>query len=219
MQCEFLAVSLKHSTVSFLTGLPLHLVSLPYLLRALSHLEGPISWSEVEASTFTKLSAFMIIHTVFTTTISGGVLEELSSIIQNPLRTIDLLANSLPVQSTFFMQLVFADTFSFLFMELLRPVPILHSLLRYCVGPNLTEKERRRMSFFFRPLSEPYPSLRSYNMASISVLYFMILMVRAAKFCLLNWLKLSSHHFSTFCLTFRVPYRSTKRSLLSVPYS
>jgi hypothetical protein len=36
--------------------------------------------------------------------ISGGILQELSQMISNPASIIDLLANSLPSQATYFMQ-------------------------------------------------------------------------------------------------------------------
>ena len=56
--------------------------------------EGPVSGSVVEASLFVKLSAFMIIQTFFVSAISGGLMEEISGILNDPLSTIDLLATS-----------------------------------------------------------------------------------------------------------------------------
>jgi hypothetical protein len=67
-------------------------------------LEFPISGSLLEPSMFTKLAAFMIIQTFFVAAISGSVTKEISNIISNPTSIIDLLANSLPAQSTFFIQ-------------------------------------------------------------------------------------------------------------------
>jgi hypothetical protein len=67
-------------------------------------LEFPISGSIVEASMFIKLAAFMIIQTFFVSAISGSVTKEISNIISDPASIIDLLANTLPAQSTFFIQ-------------------------------------------------------------------------------------------------------------------
>ena len=78
---------------------------LPIFLEKFAELEGPISGAMVEASLFVKLSAFMIIQTFFVSALSGAVLQELTDIIDDPLSVVDLLASSLPIQATFFMQL------------------------------------------------------------------------------------------------------------------
>jgi hypothetical protein len=77
---------------------------LPFILEILTMFEGPISGAVVEASLFTKLAAFMIIQTFFVSAISGGLLQQISGIISDPLSIIDLLATSLPSQSTYFIQ-------------------------------------------------------------------------------------------------------------------
>jgi hypothetical protein len=73
-------------------------------------LEFPISGSLLEPSLFVKLAAFMIIQTFFVTAISGSVTKEISNIISDPLSIIDLLANTLPAQSTFFVQVRISTT-------------------------------------------------------------------------------------------------------------
>jgi hypothetical protein len=77
---------------------------LPIILEAVTMLEYPISGSLLEPSLFVKLAAFMIIQTFFVSAISGSVTKEISNIIEDPLSIIDLLANSLPAQSTYFIQ-------------------------------------------------------------------------------------------------------------------
>jgi len=71
---------------------------LPVILEVFSMLEGPVSSSVVEASLFTKLAAFMIIQTFFVSAVSGGLLQEISGIIEDPWSIISLLAVSLPSQ-------------------------------------------------------------------------------------------------------------------------
>jgi hypothetical protein len=83
---------------------------LPIILEKVTMLEFPISGSLLEPSLFIKLSAFMIIQTFFVSAISGSVTKEISNIISDPLSIIDLLANSLPAQSTFFIQVRISAT-------------------------------------------------------------------------------------------------------------
>jgi hypothetical protein len=84
---------------------------LKIILEYLSMFEGPISGAVVQASLFGKLAVFMIIQTFFVTAISGGLLSTLSDLIEQPTEIINLLANSLPTQSTFFIQILLVDTF------------------------------------------------------------------------------------------------------------
>jgi hypothetical protein len=53
---------------------------------------------------FIKLATFMIIQTFFVSAVSGSITKEISNIIDDPTSIIDLLANTLPAQSTLFIQ-------------------------------------------------------------------------------------------------------------------
>ena len=98
--------------------------------------------------------------------------------IEYPTLIVSTLATALPAQATYFMQisfatLVFTGEPSFLFcfdtvianshlpilivggMELLRLYPIIMAILRSFIGPRLTEKEKRKTFFWFRPLYDP----------------------------------------------------------------
>lgn len=55
--------------------------------------EGPVSSSVVEASLFVKLAAFMIIQTFFVSAVSGGLLQEISNIIENPTKISEYYTN------------------------------------------------------------------------------------------------------------------------------
>lgn len=61
-------------------------------LMPFSH-EGPVSSSVVEASLFVKLAAFMIIQTFFVSAVSGGLLQEISNIIENPTKISEYYTN------------------------------------------------------------------------------------------------------------------------------
>jgi hypothetical protein len=112
-QVPFLGVWIEKAPwlVDFLATLaPLLLIVvnslLPIILEFFSSLEGPVSGAVLSASTFTKLAAFMIIQTFFVSAISGGIWQELSNIASNPTLAVDLLASSLPGQSTYFLQIL-----------------------------------------------------------------------------------------------------------------
>ena len=104
-------------------------------------------------------------------------MEEINGIFNDPLSSIDLLANSLPSRSTFFMQLAFVATVKFIIFENLRVIALVTALLRRCIGPRLTEKQRQTTFMGLRPLADPTEFEHASNMSEITVLYFMILLV------------------------------------------
>ena len=130
-------------------------VLLPEFLKVFATWEGHVSSAVVEGSLFLKLSAFMIIQTFFVSAISGSIWAELTNMIKNPEKIIDLLSTSLPSQSAYFMQIMFAATFLIQAVELLRLYPLACALIRRFVGPNATEKERRKTWLYIYTLEEP----------------------------------------------------------------
>jgi calcium permeable stress-gated cation channel len=152
---------------------------LPTILKSFCLLEGQISGATIEASLFSKLCAFMIIQTFFVSAISGGILQELANIIDSPKSIISLLAKSLPQQSTYFLQILIVYTTVTIGLEMLRVLDIVFAFIRRFVGPNLTEKERKRPFIIFRPLDNP----NNFSHASFTaqmVLYMTVLMVYAS---------------------------------------
>ena len=125
------------------------------MLGFVTTFEGLVSGALLEASLFQKLSAFMIIQTFFVSALSGGILAEISSLLENPKAIVDLLAKSLPAQSTFFVQMSVAMTVTTFGVEGLRIVPVVLSTLRRFIGPRLTAKERDTTFVGLRPLCDP----------------------------------------------------------------
>ena len=134
---------------------------LPIILLQISTLEGLVSGSLLEASLFQKLAAFNIIQTFFVSALSGSILKELSSLIDDPTSIVELLGRALPAQSTFFLQLTLVQTVTIFAMEGLRIKPILFAIIRKYVGPRLTEKERSQSFLIFRPLN----AVKEFDMA------------------------------------------------------
>jgi hypothetical protein len=103
---------------------------------------------------------------------------EISNMIENPESIIDLLANSLPAQSSYFMQILLATTFLIQSLEFLRVYQLGMAFLRHCVGPNLTKSERRRTWAGINSLEEPPEFWHAETFAQI-ILYFMVFFVYA----------------------------------------
>lgn len=91
---------------------------------------------------------------------------------------IDLLANSLPKQSTYFIQILLVDTSVSLSVELLRVSALAQAAIRSLVGPNLTEKERQTTWMGIRPLADP-SEFGHADLMAITVLYFVVYFVYA----------------------------------------
>lgn len=149
---------------------------LPVILKYFAQWEGHISSPRLEASLFRKLAAFQIIQTFFISTISGSITSELANMIDNPEIIVELLANSLPTQSSYFIQLMFVFTFFFHGLELLRVIPLGYALVRRFVGPNLTSKERQRKWKFLYSLEDP-PDFWHAETFSQIVLFYVVFFV------------------------------------------
>ena len=154
-------------------------VFLPGFLKVFATWEGHVSSAIVEGSLFLKLSAFMIIQTFFVSAISGSILNELTDMLRNPQEVVSLLSTSLPSQSSYFVQIMFAATFLIQGVELLRLYPLGCALLRRFVGPNATKKERRKTWLYIYTLEEPPEFWHAETFAQIQILYVMVLLVYA----------------------------------------
>jgi hypothetical protein len=148
-------------------------ILLTVFLRLFSSFEGLISGSAIDASLFTKLGWFMIIQNFFVVALAGGLLSAYSNLVEDPLSAVDLLANSLPAQSTLFIQIVVVNVLLSLALELLRVAPIVIAWIRGMFGPGLTSKEKNTTWFGLRPLSDPSPFSHPY-VSAWTVLYFMV---------------------------------------------
>ncbi|CAB9506136.1 CSC1-like protein [Seminavis robusta] len=144
---------------------------LPVILEFATNFEGSISGSIVQSSLFTKLASFTIIQTFFVSAISGSIYEEIQKFVQTPGTIVELLATSLPTQSTFFIQMSFVSTFSTWFSEGLGVARIGKGILRSWVGPQLTDRERQKHLWGLRPLSDPEDFPYADNMAALVLLY------------------------------------------------
>lgn len=74
------------------------------------------------------------------------------------------------------MQIMLVDTFIGLSTELLRVIPLSMAVMRRCIGPNLTEKERNTVYMGLRPLADPW-EFEHAQVFGEAILYFMVFFV------------------------------------------
>lgn len=148
-------------------------VLLPEFLKWFAAWEGHISSSALEAAWFVKYAAFVLVQTFFISAISGSISAELSNMLNEPDQIITFLANALPAQSNYFLQILVVAMAVTMGMEMLRVMPLSLAFARRYLGPNLTEEERRKKWKFLSPLEDPY-SFEHANISGSLVLYFMV---------------------------------------------
>lgn len=103
-------------------------------------------------------------------------MAELTNMLNNPESIVGFLANSLPAQSSYFIQIVFVFTFLVQGIELLRVVPLSFAFVRRFVGPKLTAKERSRTWNHIYSLEDPPPFYLAEVFAQI-VLFYVVFFV------------------------------------------
>ena len=112
----------------------------------------------------------------FVSAISGSIAAELQNMINEPDQFINFLANALPAQSNYFLQILVVALVVTMGFEMLRVMPLTLALVRKFVGPRLTEKERTKAWKWFNPLEEPC-KFEHANVSGSVVLYFMVFFV------------------------------------------
>ncbi|KAF4659558.1 hypothetical protein FOZ61_000940 [Perkinsus olseni] len=150
---------------------------LPFILTFFSKWEGHISLATLDASLFGKLALLYIVQTFFVSAIAGSVLSGIRDLVSTPLKTLQkILSTNLPQQANYFISFVFVRVGLGLGIELIRLVPAALALLRRCLGPGLSEKERSRIWLGLEPLEAPI-QLELPRVLSTVMLFFMILFV------------------------------------------
>lgn len=80
--------------------------AVPSIFRMLCANEGHQSLAKSQASMFMKLVYFQLIQRFFVATVSGSIMTELQNIINEPASIINILGESIPGQSSFFMSTI-----------------------------------------------------------------------------------------------------------------
>eukprot|EP00961_Rhodomonas_salina_P118018 1588398-Rhodomonas_salina.1 len=114
------------------------------LLRVISGLQGFIGNDTVRIATFQKLAFFQIFEVFLVGSLSDSISgwDWFPEFWENPWDTVKMsLANSLPTKATFFVSIVLVRVVLGSTLEILRVVPALSKLWRYCWRNKESEEE------------------------------------------------------------------------------
>ena len=84
---------------------------LPPLFLAIGRAEGLVSFSEVQMRAFSRYFLFQVLNVFLVTTIAGSIFDTIAIIVENPEAAFEMLGNSLPRMSSFFITFVTIKTF------------------------------------------------------------------------------------------------------------
>lgn len=155
---------------------------LPYVILFIIKFEGLIEIETMQhPSLFSKVAAFTIIQTFFISTFASTLFSSLQEILKTPKEAIKIVAERLPAQSAFFMQLIVVQNLLSLGMELLRISPIAINgariILSNVLGYNLTDEERSKSFLGLNSLGDPKYFYFGRELGSKTILLQMVLYV------------------------------------------
>ena len=84
---------------------------LPPLFIQISKAEGLISFSQVQMRAFSRYFTFQVLNVFLVTAIAGSIFDTLAIILSNPEAAFEMLGNSLPRMSSFFITFVTVKCF------------------------------------------------------------------------------------------------------------
>jgi hypothetical protein len=128
---------------------------LPPLFILIGKAEGNICFSEVQMKAFSRYFLFQVVNVFLVTTIAGSIFDTIAIIIENPEAAFEMLGNSLPRMSSFFITFVTIKTFLALGVEMVRTVALVQSTLRYILFPNATLRTKRSVLLGMRAIDDP----------------------------------------------------------------
>ena len=138
---------------------------------------------------------WQILNIFLVTSIAGSVFDTLAIIIETPESAFEMLGNSLPRMSSFFVSFVTFKTFSGLGVEIARMVSILQASILLFLFPNSTLRAKRSTRIGMRPIDDPgwfqYHKILAQDMlvVVISVVFAVvapIVLIPCAVFCFMS---------------------------------
>jgi len=180
---------------------------LPPLFMQISKAEGLVSFSEVQMRAFSRYFSFQVLNVFLVTAVAGSIFDTLAIIIENPEAAFEMLGNSLPRMSSFFITLVTMKTFLGLGVELVRALSIVQSILRYFIVPNGTLRMKKNVILGMRAIDDPgwfpFHKILAQDMlvVVISVVFAVvapIVLLPCAMFCLFSRIIWTHHHLYVY---------------------
>ncbi|KAL7550547.1 hypothetical protein ACHAWF_013767 [Thalassiosira exigua] len=168
---------------------------LPPLFIRVSRSEGIIAFSEAQMKSFSRYFMWQILNVFLVTSIAGSVFDTLALIIDTPESAFEMLGNSLPRMSSFFVSFVTIKTFMGLGVEISRVVSIVQASLLLMLFPNSTLRAKRSTRIAMRAIDDPgwfnYHKILAQDMmvVVISVVFAVvapIVLIPCAVFCFLS---------------------------------
>ncbi|KAF5381347.1 hypothetical protein D9615_008345 [Tricholomella constricta] len=98
---------------------------LPIILRLLARFEGIPKYTGLELSLMTRFFIFQVIHSFLIVTLSSGIIKALPQLINDPTSVPTLLAQNMPLSSTFFLTYIVLQGLSVVAGGFLQIVPLI----------------------------------------------------------------------------------------------
>lgn len=180
---------------------------LPPLFILIGRLEGMNSFSEVQMRAFSRYFLFQVLNVFLVTTIAGSIFDTMAIILDSPETIFEMLGNSLPRMSSFFITFVTIKTFLGLGMELVRTMSLMQSFFRYLLLPNATLRMSRTVFLGLRAIDDPgwfpFHKILAQDMlvVVISVVFAVVaplVLLPCAMFCLFSRIMWTHHHLYVY---------------------
>jgi hypothetical protein len=180
---------------------------LPPLFMVIGRAEGRIAFSDAQMQAFSRYFLFQVLNVFLVTTIAGSIFDTVAIIIENPESAFEMLGNSLPRMSSFFITFVTVKTFLALGLELVRCVSLIQAMLRYILFPNATLRTKRTVIAALRSIDDPgwfpFHKILAQDMlvVVISVVFAVVaplVLLPCAIFCLFSRIMWTHHHLYVY---------------------
>jgi Calcium-dependent channel, 7TM region, putative phosphate/Late exocytosis, associated with Golgi transport/Cytosolic domain of 10TM putative phosphate transporter len=180
---------------------------LPPLFMAIGKLEGLVSFSEVQMRAFSRYFLFQVLNVFLVTTIAGSIFDTIAIIVETPEAAFEMLGNSLPRMSSFFISFVTIKTFLGLGMELVRTMSLCQATIRYFLVPNATLRTARSVVAGMRAIDDPgwfpFHKILAQDMlvVVISVVFAVVaplVLLPCALFCTFSRIMWTHHHLYVY---------------------
>lgn len=180
---------------------------LPPLFIAIGRAEGITAFSEVQMRAFSRYFLFQVINVFLVTTIAGSIFDTVAIIIENPESAFEMLGNSLPRLSSFFITFITIKTFLGLGFELVRVMALIQATARFILFPNATLRMKRIPIGAMRAIDDPgwfpFHKILAQDMlvVVISVVFAVVaplVTLPCALFCLCSRIVWTHHHLYVY---------------------
>ena len=142
------------------------------------------SYSELDRSELKKLYYFQAFNVFFVATAAGAIFADLKGIRDDPSSIFNILATTIPRQSSFFASYIMLQALTRFPLELLRAVPLLLRWLKRRFGLVVSEREHVELNL---PPFAPYGRLYS-EFLLIQLLGFVCTFAWSCLVCSGSWL-------------------------------